>query len=336
MITAEFSQLFPFSNNLFNNKGEVIGMQIAQRIAEDPTIKRVFLFGEPGVGKTVVKTQLALVVASLAPDNMEHLFVAMEDAMNETEEILRTARSDWVNVEYDFMADRLYRRVREHDPVINHDGEQRVILYTESLSMVGSDDLNRAVTPLKKLAREQKTDPNSPKNIFLGFPADPAAQMRTGLIRAEVTLAPDAGVIGLLKDKYHVLIVGVSDTPENGRRVKAIYKKQASKDRMMEVSVKIREAASAWGISARNQKQVHKTWIPENILTREVPEEFTNRALGMEAESLVDIYRHKTAYLERYMLREKMRLSAENGILLHNPLDIDQTIILDLSSFLSR
>ncbi len=333
MRAVELSELYPFNDNLFNIHGDIVGSKIAETIVNNPRIRKVYVLGEPGIGKSTILTQIRLAVKILSNGEIPTYFIGMETSMNFTEDITGIPRAQWGKLEYIAMSRNFYEEVQRMESRRAED-ELRSIAYMESLSMWGYDRLDRAVFGMGRLTYDQTHQKGGPDALILAVVPDYRSQLKAALVRVDVEQAKDGEAIGLLRNRHRIIIIGVEDTPEGGRVVKAIFHNQARQERMMYVSEKIREAAYSWSTSIENQTLVNNMWIPDSVKTGEIPEELLKIAIVQDPRTLEDIYRRKTGYTEHQMLRGVYELPEDIGMLLHNPFDWNRTVILDITPFL--
>lgn len=332
MTSAEIVETFYPLNNLSSFNGELIGGAIAERIVIDPSINTVVLFGEPGAGKSTIQSQLVESINRLAAAEIPMYFVRYEDAMAQTEDQTRLPRRWWSNREYLRMSTNLTYAIDSQNS--SRLSEPRSLLFVETVSLVAEDGLDRAVTTLAILARQQGLL-EKPNTLFLGIIADPRAQKRAGLIRGEINDIEDGDVIDYLRERYHLVISGIDGSADGGSKVKRIIQRQAIIERMYEISRQVLLRAFSWLSTSENEQLASNIWLPQETNLLDPAAVSLNQDMIDPTRALLDYYRFKTAYMEYYMRREFLRLPESYAMIIHNPFNPEKTIHWDVTSLIT-
>jgi hypothetical protein len=327
----ELQTLHPLDTNIYSATGQLVGTDLAARVAEDDSIKRVFIFGEAGIGKSIIRGQLVQRIIALTGGAIRFYFSNMEDAMDQVEEKFGPRR-EWIPDIYDIMSDRLTANIGRVDKSVAK-LKTRTLQVIESLSAETYDDrtgqyLNRAVSTRNKLAEQQ--NPQNPNTIFLGVNADPESQWVAGYTRTILESLPDHRVFEYLEEEHQpkIIVVGIDHTPEGGARVKAISQRQARADRLMDISQQTKTAALLW-LTDKGQVKPREIWLPESVRNRQIIPALRR---WFTQETFIDTYHLKAVFMGDHIIAG-LGLPENYAMSLHNPFDSTGEIVWDLTSF---
>lgn len=239
-------------DELVDIEGERIGKSIIWRLLFDPEINRVFFMGAPGSGKSTLLGQ--------AVSSIERLAVALKVPLVESitlyeNELYAVEESKRDTPEFNgyFLGKILNPRTK-----VVYPGEHpKFVNFVESPSVGKTFIRDRGVTAFERLASMETN------TLFVNIVPHPILQIKGVAIRTEIPPIPDKEVIGVLANKFKVIVSGVEHLPPRlvGSKIKSILRRNALAHHMRTINLELEQQVREWFLmdpSANKEKSLVK------------------------------------------------------------------------------
>lgn len=320
-------ELFPLYNTS-DFRGEPAGHKIRQIAGETGTL--VFA-GPSGGGKSTLSSQVG---GEFEP-------VRYADNLKELEgELGDFSRTLWKTTEYEMLNKKIIEKTARAERTLPAGRQIR----EELLGLKLRDGTDRVLTAIRWiLDGDRRKNPRRkrffPRYSFLvEVMGDPANALVAGYTRDEIMLQnaegkfmiPDEEVIDHLHENSHLTIMGVRNNAQGGQAVRRYFENYvASRTRTEQINQLLDVTATTWIV--QNSFRIPDIYIPPIVEERRIGMGLPNFILDPNSATL-EKYRNRTVFLKYHIMEEELGTSDDNSILIHNPLDPDREVILDLRS----
>lgn len=332
-------------SNLRDRFGRPSGRWLRDRArpSKDNPHPMVVFLGESGAGKS---TNAALLAEDADDHGVPVIYSRYEVAIHKAELRLGMPRADWGKGEYSYMSGGFYQDITDAD-------EERIKSYPNSLhiietiSTVGDDFLDRAVSVAEVLAINQRYHYSPYQATFALINADPHLQRKSMILRLKVPGIPkenvpgipDEEVIDYLRNEHNIEIVGAPNNAEGGRFVKSLYEAQAIPARLYAITDQYIEFARRW---ARRQgyiptlEKAETLWVPNSVSNYDLPDPYQLLVPGAFVDRTPELqhsYRLKSLFAHSYMIRKVLHLPHTMARALHNGFDLSRVVRWDVTHY---
>lgn len=300
--------------------GVPVGKQIVETVLTKPSIKRVVVFGPPGVGKTTILFQLARELEDLSGGQIKPVDGAYERVL----ELFDTRfgpRTEWSREVWDKFNTRLISDAAI--PAQPLDGSFRRIEMFETVGVGKRVPRDRGVTAISEMAKETNSQsPGEVDTLYICGVPDPKLQGRSIRVRTLTLQQPNREVSKFLWDSFNIVASGpksrsefdILDEETRGTIIKFILARSAREEHITTINQEMLEEA---------ERILRPTGHLRHIKQISIPGWLANLLPGYD--KLKHNYHLIINYLE-YKVKEELGLPHDRGYVVMNEFKPDRQI----------
>ncbi|OGE33475.1 hypothetical protein A3C59_05070 [Candidatus Daviesbacteria bacterium RIFCSPHIGHO2_02_FULL_36_13] len=305
------AKLFPLETHLYDTKGNLIGNDLVD-VAENPYTEVLAIAGIARVGKSLFIDQLGQRI------RREIVLAEWEEALEHGDRIYGYNRNEWSPPTSERIS-RYYQRIIQRK-LRETKGDPSKLVVAEAPMLRGADNLDRGGFALEWLGK-------NPHARVIGIVPDEENIESANLTRQKVVEALDHQVFEVLQSSEPpIRTLGVEYTPENGRKIKRSYQKQATPDRADLMARQIRVEDLLW--AKGREIAIESIVVPDPIKNREESSSSLHEdLLDPTKENKIQSLKISAAHMLEYFA--ELGFYAERSIVVISAHDSEREILWD-------
>ncbi|MBI2590456.1 MAG: hypothetical protein HYW33_01045 [Candidatus Blackburnbacteria bacterium] len=244
--------------SLVDIEGKPAGLHIVSTILNTPSIRNVFIFGEPGANKSTVMGQLVREVVVLSKMKIAPTIVLFDEVVKDCMEEFGH-HTTWNGQVWTEVSRRLQERVET--PSADIYSHRREVKFIEVVAVhkegAARDRGAKALKYFAEAARKNSAANHPPESIFIAVVADSRSQKQTGEIREATLKAFDEEVVEMWQERFGVTAEGLQGIPpkEAGRILKFLVGRMAKAVDILRTRTEMYEAAVGYLVGLEPEKR---------------------------------------------------------------------------------